>query len=247
MADAIPTIDPAHRQDGFDVRFEWGEVGAVHVARPDDVGIIVDVLSFSTAIAVACARDAEVLPYRYRDHTAAAYAAANSAVLAVHRSEPGYSLSPPSLTTLEPGTRLVLPSPNGSTLSLLCKASRLAAGCLRNATAVARWADAQGLPVTVIAAGERWPDETLRPAIEDLIGAGAIISALSGRKSPEARMAQASWLASKDGLQNVFEDCASGRELIQRGFAEDVRFAIDVDCSTVIPVFANGCYRRLQP
>ncbi|WP_260850992.1 hypothetical protein [Rhodococcus sp. WB9] len=33
--------------------------------------------------------------------------------------------------------------------------------------------------VSVIAAGEKWPGGELRPAIEDLWGAGAVLSALS--------------------------------------------------------------------
>jgi 2-phosphosulfolactate phosphatase len=208
--------------------------------------VIVDVLCFSTALEAACARGAEVLPYRLRDEAAVAFAQANAATLAVPRTRPGFSLSPPSLLSLTPGTRLVLPSANGSRLTLLCKAAMLAAGCLRNVSAIAGWAGAQGRSVTVIAAGERWPDDTLRPAIEDLVGAGAIISHLSGNKSPEALVAQASWLASQEILQEALAECASGRELIRRGFAADVRYAADIDCSTVIPVYADGCYRRLQ-
>lgn len=89
--------------------------------------------------------------------------------------------------------RLVLPSPNGSAIAS-ATAGTVVAACLRNATAVARWlgfrlADS-GTAVTVIAAGERWPDGSLRPALEDLLGAGALLSALCAgtgiSASPEA-------------------------------------------------------------
>lgn len=58
------------------------------------------------------------------------------------------------------------------------------AGCLRNAPAVARWLLAEGYggtdaPIGVVAAGERWPDLTLRPAVEDLLGAAAVLDGLS--------------------------------------------------------------------
>jgi len=209
-------------QAGYDVRFEWGEYAAVHIAREVDVAVIVDVLSFSTALGVACSRGAQVLPYRFKDATAGSFAKQSAAELSVDRGAPGYSLSPGSMNAIPEGTRLVLPSPNGSTLTLLCQAGDIVAGCLRNASGVARWADDTRRSITVIAAGERWPDGTLRPAIEDLIGAGAIISHLSGRKSPEALVAETAWRAVQSDVQSVIRSSASGRELIERGYGDDV-------------------------
>lgn len=244
MAENLPAPESWHLQEGYDVRFEWGEYAAVHMARKEDVAVIVDVLSFSTANDVACSRCAQVLPYRFKDLTAESFAKLNAAVLAVHRGVPGYSLSPVSLDTIPEGTRLVLPSPNGSTLTLLSQAAEVVAGCLRNTSAVARWVNDTRRSITVIAAGERWPDGTLRPAIEDLIGAGAIISHLRGRKSPEALLAEAAWRAVQPDVRRVIRSCASGCELIKQGYGDDVDLATQLDCSSCVPVFCDGCYRR---
>ena len=102
------------------------------------------------------------------------FAASHDARVAGMRDDTSaYSLSPHSLLAIPPGTRLVLPSPNGSTLSLTTGATPTFAGCLRNARAVAEAAHRIGPRVAVIAAGERWRDDgSLRPCFEDQAGAG---------------------------------------------------------------------------
>jgi 2-phosphosulfolactate phosphatase len=108
-----------HDQHGYRVRFDWGLRGARECGPGSTVVAVVDVLSFTTTVSVAADRGIEVLPYRWRDESAPAFANANDAVLAVGRSEarPGdVSLSP--LTVRETtATRIVLPSPNGSTIA----------------------------------------------------------------------------------------------------------------------------------
>src|SRR5690606_17236320 len=127
------------------------------------------------------------LPYRWKDDRAIQYARERNAEVASRRNrfEGRYSLSPSSLSTAPAGLRLVLPSPNGSSLAFAAMESgaALAAGCLRNASSVAAWAAQEGKNIAVVPAGERWPDDgALRPAIEDLIGAGAILKWLPGRR-----------------------------------------------------------------
>jgi 2-phosphosulfolactate phosphatase len=247
-------LEPGHRQEGYAIRCEWGPTGARAVAA--DHAVVVDVLSFSTTVVCAVERGASVHPQRWRDDRAAACAGELGARLAVGRLEAReqageISLSPGSMTALQPGERVVLPSPNGSTIShvLLSSGATVVAGSLRNATAVAEWLAprlAEGATLVVVAAGERWPDGTLRPAAEDLWGAGAILNALVERGvtglSPEARLAAAAYAEVAPRISEELQACASGVELIERGFGSDVEIAAGADESPVVPVLVDGAF-----
>jgi 2-phosphosulfolactate phosphatase len=243
-------VAATHDQAPFPVRFEWGEAGARILGAISDVVVVVDVLSFSTAVDVAVSRGATVFPFTHHGRRAAQFAARVGAVLAVdrHRVSSGnpYSLSPLTLVSVPAGTRLVLPSPNGSAISVLAAGvGRIVlAGCLRNASAVAVAARGTGGTVSVIAAGERWPNGSLRPAFEDLVGAGAIISHLPPSAwSPEAGAAVAAFGAVANKLPEQLMDSSSGRELTSLGFGDDVRIATELDVSPHVPRLVAGTYR----
>ena len=247
----------AHLSQGeFEVRCEWGLHGVETLAPLSDVAVIVDVLSFTTCVDIATANGAAVFPYRFRDDSAGDYARARNALLAGPRgaADGTYSLSPAGLLALPAGVRLVLPSPNGSTLSLATGATPTLAGCLRNSRAVAARAGRIGRRVAVIPCGERWPDDSLRPAVEDQLGAGAIISHLAGSKSPEAHAAQALFESCRTDLARIVAQCASGQELIRRGFRADIEHAARLDCSDSAPLLrgeyfvdANATIRAPRP
>ena len=110
------------------------------------------------------------------------------------------------------------------------------AGCLRNARVVATAARQYGKRIAVIPAGERWPDGSLRPAFEDLIGAGAILSYLQGNMSPNAIAAVAAFQAASPNLEAMLKQCGSGVELIERGFEKDIELAAELDVSECVPV-----------
>ncbi len=232
-------------QHQFDVRSEWASQGLANLAA-SDVVVIVDVLSFTTSVEIAVSRGVTVFPYPLGMNGAGEYAGERDAQLAQKRSaEPGsLSLSPASLVNAEPGTRLVLPSPNGSALSFQTAdgGAKVVAGCLRNASAVAAWASAQGSSVAVIPAGERWEDRSLRPAFEDLIGAGAIVRQLAGKRSPEAQSAVAAFEDTLPELADRMRACSSGLELIERGFSQDVELASQLDVSTTVPLLENDSF-----
>lgn len=98
----------------------------------------------------------------------------------------------------------------------------------------------------MIAAGEHWPgQDVLRPALEDLLGAAAVISALAengiDRLAPEAIAAEACYAGIAD-IASVVANCASGRELADMGFGADVSVATEIDASDVVPVLVEGAF-----
>jgi 2-phosphosulfolactate phosphatase len=100
-------------------------------------------------------------------------------------------------------------------------------------------------PISVIAAGERWSDGTIRPALEDLLGAGAVIASLVGRGigplSPEAIAAHAAYRTFPD-VAAAISTCASGRELVGMGYPDDVAVATEIDNSDVVPVLTGESF-----
>ncbi|MFF3468002.1 2-phosphosulfolactate phosphatase [Streptomyces sp. NPDC002619] len=164
-------------------------------------------------------------------------------------------MSPAHLCAAPFVARLVLPSPNGAAIAAAAPpAVRVVGACLRNITAAGNWLTARGYgtpehPGAVIAAGELWPDGSLRPAAEDLLGAGALICDLysqgAGPLSTEAAAAKACYEGTAD-LAHAVATSASGRQLAAMGFVEDVAIATEEDASALVPVrdgdgaFASG-------
>jgi len=101
--------------------------------------------------------------------------------------------------------------------------------------------------VALVAAGERWGDGSLRPALEDLLGAGAVVAALQAAGledvSPEASAAAAVYRDATPRLRETVLSCSSGRELVERGFAGDVDIALELDSSSAVPVLDGPRFR----
>lgn len=256
MSSLSRRVRRAHAQSGFTLRFEWGHAGALAVGPRSTIVVIVDVLSFTTALSVAIDAGIDVIPWRWRDASAVRIAAQHNATLAVDRSvanDGDVTLSPASIRSWRGTGALVLPSPNGSTLAhdLAATASTVLGSSLRNRLAVGRWIEEhapEGAAVAIIAAGERWPDGSLRPAVEDLWGAGGVIAALHDRGwtglSAEARVAMAAFRVVESAIADELADCASGRELIAAGFGNDVAVAAEIDASAHVPLLRGDRFVR---
>jgi len=230
-------------QEGFACRSEWG-IDAVTALAPADVIIVVDVFSFTTCVDVAVSRGVAILPCAWNDPSASAFAAAQSAELAGKRRTTRYSLAPASYLDAPAGLRCVLPSPNGARVTIAAAANGavVLAGCLRNAGAVAAAAQMFGRTFNVIPCGEQWIDGKLRPAVEDALGAGAILAGLPGSRSPEAAAMVAIFDSCRGALIDTLDACGSGRELAGRGHLQDKLIAGELDVSSCVPRFDGTAF-----
>lgn len=277
-----------YAQQPYRCRLDWGAGGVRRAAARGDIMVVVDVLRFSTAATVAVAHGALIYPCAPADdaqalarRVGAEVAASRPGTTATqqHPSSPDsqehvsppaghrYSLSPLSYDHVPAGSHIVLPSPNGAAcLRAAREAPYVLVGALVNAQAVGAALTAllagTALAATVVACGERWaqPDDGdgLRVAVEDYLGAGAILSHVQTYAShthphgqlgisPEARVCAAAFLASRDQLADLLWESISGRELRQKGLAGDVERAAQLDLYQAVPILRRERLEPFQP
>lgn len=129
-------------------------------------------------------------------------------------------------------------------------------GCLRNASAVARAVLAEQArrgertSIAVLAAGEQDAGSVLRFAVEDLLGAGAVIEALGvlgiDHTSPEAAAAGESLRGLRGAVRHLLTASGSGQELIDAGHRDDVLAAAAIDAASVVPVLRDDVFTALD-
>jgi len=203
-------------QSRYQVRLEWGVQGLARLA-PADIVVVVDVLRFSTTVADAVA-GGEQVPLDESAHAVSI----NGAVVAAQAAA------------------------SGAVVML---------GSLRNPSAVADAVLAEQerrgarTSVAVIACGERADREdttALRFAVEDQLGAGAVIDALAVRgidhSSPEAAVACEGFRGLRPALRHLLTASGSGQELIERDLRPDVLAAAEIDGIAVVPVLRDGVF-----
>ena len=226
------------------VELEWGPQGLRALSERCECVVIVDVLSFSTSVAVAVARGAAVWPHSGSDRAEELARAIGATLVRGRNMREGRTLSPASLLDVAEGDRLVMPSANGSVISAAAMMSGLTvvAGAMRNAGAVAKWLDGRFASVGLVPAGERWADGSLRPCYEDLVGAGAIASRLTALNAAATFTPEVSAAVAAFAARDSFARVPSGKELVGWGFADDVELAQMMDADPVVPILRDGRY-----
>ncbi|MBF9336743.1 phosphosulfolactate phosphohydrolase [Microbacterium lacticum] len=212
-------------QSLYQVRLEWGDDGLARLAT-SDVVVVVDVLRFSSTVTTRVAAGGAV-PLDAAAHAVSLNGTAISRAAAA----------------LDPAPIVLL-------------------GCLRNASAVAEAiADEQRrrgarTSIALIAGGELVPADAgaaartaRRFAVEDLLGAGAIVDALGVRgidhTSPEAAAAGEAFRGLRAATRHLLAASGSGQELAERGAHDEVRAAAELDASTAVPVLREGVFVAL--
>jgi 2-phosphosulfolactate phosphatase len=128
-------------------------------------------------------------------------------------------------------------------------------GCLRNAAAVADAVMAEQrrrgerTSIAVVAAGELTaaaPGAALRFAVEDQLGAGAIIDALGAlgidHTSPEAAAACEAFRGLRGAVRHLLTASGSGQELIDLGRRDEVLSAAALDATSAVPLLRDGVF-----
>lgn len=194
-------------------------VAGLERLAPADVVVVVDVLRFSSTVASAL-EDGEQT--------------------ALDASAHAISINGAAVADAAAGTGVVL------------------LGCLRNASAVAsailalQTERGRRTSIAVIACGERDASDAGAPprfAVEDLLGAGAVIAALGDlgidHSSPDAAVAGEGFRALRGAARHLLSASGSGRELADRGLSADVSAAAAIDASTAVPVLRDGVFVAL--
>lgn len=216
-------------------------------ARERRVVVVVDVLRATTSLLVLVERGVSEVVIAPSVSAARQYRGLHPGVLAAGeergQAPEGFDFgnSPVAFARADlSGRRVVLATTNGTRALLAVKeAPVLLAGCLRNASAVARAARAEavgtGRDVTIVCAGREG-----RFSLDDAYTAGAIVDAMrrhggEGLVLTDGAVAAQTLYQSLPDALAVFRTSRAGRQLVEIGLEEDLPFCASRDCSDLVP------------
>lgn len=207
-------------QARYQVRFEWGVEGLARLA-PSEIVVVVDVLRFSSTVAARVSAGEDV-PLDEHAHAVSLNGAAVAAAAA---------------------------APEGTEAPVVLLGGLVNASAVAGAVLSAQHARGARTSVAVVAAGELSGRETgapLRFAVEDLLGAGAVIDALGvlglDHTSPEAAAACEAFRGLHGAARHLLAAAGSGQELLARDRRAEVLAAAEVDALAAVPVLRGGVF-----
>jgi len=145
--------------------------------------------------------------------------------------------SPGQFAETHRGATLFMCTTNGTRALLAAtEAEIVLTAALVNAAAIAEALMKTGRDITLLCAGTNG-----EPAMEDVLGAGAVLTSLPGATlyNDITRMAHALFLACRNDLPRVLRDCEGGRNVLAAGLGVDIDFAARLNSIDVVGV-ADG-------
>ncbi|HEY1024960.1 MAG TPA: 2-phosphosulfolactate phosphatase [Sphingobacteriaceae bacterium] len=143
------------------------------------------------------------------------------------------------------GRTVVLTTTNGThAIDKSLSASQIVIGSFLNLTALSSWLSAQGQDVLLLCAG--WKDKF---NLEDTVFAGAVVNQLRDKEyqlDDAAIAAEDMYLQARPDLNAYLQKTSHSERLKKLGIEEDIRFCLNVDICTSIPVLKGGRLVKLS-
>jgi 2-phosphosulfolactate phosphatase len=209
----------------------------------DRACVVFDVLRATTTMAAALAAGVEEIRlFDNLDAARAAAAAYDKPRLLCGEAQcvapAGFDLgnSPGQFLAAHHGATMFMCTTNGTRALLAAReAAVLFTGAIVNASAVAAAVRAAGRDVTLLCAGTNG-----EVAMEDVIGAGAVIAALRAEQVDDiGRLSLNVFEAGRNHLAGVLSETVGGINVRQAGLSADIEFAARLDAVPVVGVAAG--------
>ena len=143
------------------------------------------------------------------------------------------------------GKRLILTTTNGTkAFRFVSSGGEVMVGSFLNISAIANRCVANGLDIFIFPSGDSG-----NFSLEDVVCGGMLIDLVLRGDKRSFHLSDASFSAKiiyeyfKDNLSKALYLSNHGKELVERGFGEDIPFCSQTDITSIVPIFKDGRIR----
>lgn len=218
----------------------------------NSIAVIIDIFRATSSICYGIENGAEaIIPVAQVEECAAYREKGLNYLLAAERNGEvvsgfDFGNSPFSYTKEKvSGKTLVLTTTNGThALHLSIKAKKIVIGSFLNLTALCNWLKSQQENVLLVCAG--WKNNF---NLEDTLFAGAVVAQLESdnyKLDDPSTAANDLFQLGKNDLNKYLQKTAHSERLKKLGIEEDIKFCLQVDLTTAIPVLEGEKLMKLR-
>jgi 2-phosphosulfolactate phosphatase len=147
------------------------------------------------------------------------------------------------------GKKLILTTTNGTrAFHAVSSGKEIVAGSFLNIEAIAQKCAESNRDVFIFPSGDEG-----NFSLEDTLCGGMLIDLITRKEKKQVSLTDASYAAQilyqrfKDNLLEAFHLSHHGKELIKRGFEDDLVYCAQIDVTPLVPIFREGVIRALTP